>query len=428
MKKRIFTIGVCLATLLSPVHATEAEPVALDPVLVVVNDNVILRSELNSRMRLILSQFKDARLPPADILKTQILDRLILERIQLDLAEQIGIRSNENDINQTLQAIAEDNQLSLEAFRQSLLDQGIDYGQFRKQVETDTLVNQVQRKLVASRVQVSEQDVQSFLQSADGQAQLTTEYRIGHILIAVKDQADSTEVAKASALAAQIVADLRSSKTTFKAMAATYSTAQNALEGGDLGWRPAAQIPSLFVEPVKRLSANAIADPIKSASGFHIIQLQGMRGGSDKHVDQIQVRHILVKANVLRTADASRQLAQELYARLQKGESFATLANTYSDDPGSARKGGELGWVVPEAMVKSFANAMQTLPINQISSPVESEYGWHLIEVLGRRNQDVSNENRLQQSRNAVFRRQFEEELALWLQEIRQEAYVDVRG
>ncbi len=410
------------------VSATEVDAVPLDPILVVVNDNVILRSELNNRMRLILSQFKDARLPPADILKTQIMDRLILERIQLDLAAQMGIRSNENDINQTLQAIADDNHLSLDDFRQSLLNQGIDYTQFRQQVETDTLVNQVQRKLVASRVQVSEQDVQAFLQSADGQAQLTSEYRLGHILIAIKDQADNAEVNKASALAQQVAADLRSGKTTFKAMAASYSSAQNALEGGDLGWRPAAQLPSIFVEPVRHLQTNEIAGPIKSASGFHIIQLQGMRGGSDKHVDQIQVRHILIKPNVLRTAEASKQLAQELYERLLKGERFATLANTYSDDPGSARKGGDLGWVLPESMVKSFASAIQTLPLHQVSAPVESEYGWHLIEVLGKRNEDVSSENRLQQSRNAVFRRQFEEELALWLQEIRQEAYVDIRG
>ncbi len=425
----LHTVGLTfLLNLPMSLMAAEGDAVALDPILVVVNDNVILRSELNNRMRLILSQFKDARLPPADILKTQIMDRLILERIQLDLAAQMGIRSNENDINQTLQAIADDNHLSLDAFRQSLLDQGIDYPQFRQQVETDTLVNQVQRKLVASRVQVSEQDVQAFLQSADGQAQLTSEYRLGHILIAIKDQADNAEVAKASALAQQVVADLRSGKTTFKAMAASYSSAQNALEGGDLGWRPAAQLPSIFVEPVRHLQANEIAGPIKSASGFHIIQLQGMRGGSDKHVDQIQVRHILIKPNVLRTTEASKQLAQELYDRLLKGERFATLANTYSDDPGSARKGGDLGWVLPESMVKSFASAIQTLPLHQVSAPVESEYGWHLIEVLGKRNEDVSSENRLQQSRNAVFRRQFEEELALWLQEIRQEAYVDIRG
>lgn len=408
--------------------AAEPAPVALDPILVVVNDHVILRSELSNRLRLTLSQFKDARLPPAAILRTQILDRLILERIQLDLAEQLGIRSNENDINQTLQAIAQDNQLSLDEFRQSLLDQGIDYAQFRKQVETDTLINQVQRKLVASRVQVSEQDVQAFLQSADGQVQLTNEYRLGHILIAIKDQTDANEIAKVSALAQQIVADLRSGKTTFKAMAATYSSAQNALDGGDLGWRPAAQLPSIFIEPVKQLQINQIAEPIKSASGLHIIQLQGQRGSGDKHVDQIQVRHILIKPNLLRSAAASQQLALELQARLGKGEAFATLANTYSDDPGSARKGGDLGWVSPDAMVKNFAHAMQTLPIKQVSAPVESEFGWHLIEVLGKRNQDVSSENRVQQSRNAVFRRQFEEELALWLQEIRQEAYVDMRS
>ena len=434
-RRRWLALSLTLAltpaiTLYLPSDLSAAEPtaVALDPILVVVNDHVILRSELNNRMRLIMSQFKDARLPPEAILKTQILDRLILERIQLDLAEQMGIRSNENDTNQTLQAIAQDNRLSLDEFRQSLIDQGIDYQQFRKQVETDTLVNQVQRKLVASRVQVSEQDVQAFLQSADGQAQLTSEYRLGHILIAVKDQTDSNEIAKASALAQQVVADLRSGKTTFKAMAASYSSAQNALEGGDLGWRPAAQLPSIFIEPVKQLQINQIADPIKSASGFHIIQLQGQRGGSDKYVDQIQVRHILIKPNVLRSAEASQQLALELQARLAKGEAFATLANTYSDDPGSARKGGDLGWVSPDSMVKSFAYAMQTLPLNQVSAPVQSEYGWHLIEVLGKRNQDISSENRVQQSRNAIFRRQFEEELALWLQEIRQEAYVDIRG
>ena len=366
------------------------------------------------------------QLPPDNILREQVLERLILENIQLQMAERGGVQISDQQLNDTIKRIAKQNGMTIEQFSQALKKDGLSYREAVEQIRTEMLISRVQKFQVNNRVKISEQDVDYFLASKAGKMASEAEYRLSHILISIPSQASPAEIKKAKKKADSIVASLRSGKD-FRKQAIANSKGQNALKGGDLGWRKEAQLPSLFADAVSEMSVGETSNPIKSASGFHIIQIADKRGGSTFLITQTNVRHILVMPNEIRSdADAKARIDQ-IYNKLTNGGDFTELAKEYSDDPGSAVNGGDLGWINPGDMVPAFDNMMNDIAPGQLSQPFKSKFGWHVLEVEGRKETDMAEQVQRNQIKQMLQARQFEEELPIWLRKIRSESYVDIK-
>ena len=403
-----------------------AEPEPLDRVVAVVDDDIIMESELVERANSIRSRMQEQRtqLPPQDVLYEQVLERMIVESIELQMAEKSGIRISDNELNETLANIARQNNMTTETFRETVLSEGMSWPALRDQIRRELTVNQLRQRRVGSRIQISDQDVDNFLNSEMAKTNLAPDYRLGHILIAIND-GSSPQVAEETAL---LVYKKLSEGADFAAMAAQYSSGETALSGGDLGWRKAAQLPTLFADTVLDMKQGEISQPIRSASGYHLIKVLEVRGGTEQIVQQTKTRHILVKPNEIRSETETRKLIDDIYQQLQDDpEQFETLAKTYSDDPGSALQGGSLGWVNPGTMVPQFEQQMQSAPIGKISKPFRTDFGWHILQVEERRNQDMSEDFRRGRARQMLQKRRFDEELDGWLREVRQNAYVEIK-
>lgn len=421
--KRYLLIGCLLFS-----AAVQAGNQSLDRIVAVVDDDVVLNSELTQRVSDIKKQLAQNHTPspPDQILHDQVLERLILESIQLQMADRMGIRIDDTALNEAIGNIARQNGMTTEQFQQATSQEGITFTRVREQIRHEMIISQLRQKRVGSRIQISEQDIKNFFASETAKKEMAADYRLSHILVSLPENPTEEQRKQAEQKALDVYKQA-SAGGDFKELAIHYSEAQNALEGGDLGWRPAAQLPTLFADVVVNMHKNDVSKPISSPSGFHIIKVTDMRGGTEHVVPQTLVRHILIKPNEIRTPVAAKQLVFEIKSRIEKGEKFEELAKTYSDDPGSARNGGDLGWTNPGTMVQQFEATMNKLSVNQISEPFETQFGWHILQVQGRRNQDMSEEFRNNQARNILFKRKFEEELDSWLREIRQEAYVDIK-
>jgi len=405
--------------------ALQAAPVELDRVSAIVDDSIIMKSELDARINSVKRQMA-GQLPPDNILREQVLERLILENIQLQMAERGGVQISDQQLNDTIKRIAKQNGMTIEQFSQALKKDGLSYREAVEQIRTEMLISRVQKFQVNNRVKISEQDVDYFLASKAGKMASEAEYRLSHILISIPSQASPAEIKKAKKKADSIVASLRSGKD-FRKQAIANSKGQNALKGGDLGWRKEAQLPSLFADAVSEMSVGETSNPIKSASGFHIIQIADKRGGSTFLITQTNVRHILVMPNEIRSdADAKARIDQ-IYNKLTNGGDFTELAKEYSDDPGSAVNGGDLGWINPGDMVPAFDNMMNDIAPGQLSQPFKSKFGWHILEVEGRKETDMGEQVQRNQIKQMLQARQFEEELPIWLRKIRSESYVDIK-
>lgn len=406
--------------------SASADLTPLDRIAAVVDDDIIMKSELDSRVGVVKNQSQGVALPPDDILASQVLERLISESIQLQMAERSGMRISDQELNATIDEIAKQNGMNLAQFKKALEKDGINYLDAREQIRRERLISQVQRYRVGGKIQISEQDIDSFLNSARGQKATAEEYRLGHILIQVPSQASRAELKKAEEKAQNLVKQLRTG-ANFKQMAIAQSDGRNALKGGDLGWRKQGELPSLFADIVPDLKEGNVSDPIKSGSGFHIIKVEEKRGGSTKMVKQTRARHILIRPNEIRDEDASQALIQDLYKRIKNGEDFATLAKEFSDDPGSKVSGGDLDWINEGDMVPEFEDTMKATAKGQLSKPFTSQFGWHILEVTGYRNKDVGEQIQRNQVRALLYSQRFEEELPIWLRQIRTEAYVEVK-
>ena len=405
--------------------ALQAAPVELDRVSAIVDDSIIMKSELDARINSVKRQMA-GQLPPDNILREQVLERLILENIQLQMAERGGVQISDQQQTDTIKRIAKQPGMTMEQFSQPLKKDGLPYRESVEQIRTEMLISSVQKFQVHNRVKISEQDVDYFLASKAGKMASEAEYRLSHILISIPSQASPAEIKKAKKKADGIVASLRSGKD-FRKQAIANSKGQNALKGGDLGWRKEAQLPSLFADAVSEMSVGETSNPIKSASGFHIIQIADKRGGSTFLITQTNVRHILVMPNEIRSdADAKARIDQ-IYNKLTNGGDFTELAKEYSDDPGSAVNGGDLGWINPGDMVPAFDNMMNDIAPGQLSQPFKSKFGWHVLEVEGRKETDMGEQVQRNQIKQMLQARQFEEELPIWLRKIRSESYVDIK-
>ena len=400
----------------------------LDRVIAVVDSGVIMETQLNARVEEVLKRLNtnNAELPPIDLLEEQVLERLIIEEIQMQIAERAGIKISDSELNQTLSRIASQNNLSLEEFRIAIEQEGDSYKSFRATIKKELIIQRVQRGKVGSRVDISEQEIENFINSEEGRSELAEQYQVQHILVSVKSGLNENEINAIREKAQDILKRLGEGES-FEKLAATYSAGQKALEGGFLGWRTTAELPTLFAETVSFLQVGETSDLIRSGAGFHILRLNDKRGNTVKFMDQTLSRHILVQPSEIRTENQAELLIKDIHRRLLEGEDFKQLARQYSEDPGSKMDGGNLGWANPGDYDPAFEKTLNATQIGEISEPVQSSFGWHIIEVLDRRNEDVSQDEQKNRAYQIIYERKFEQELESTLIELRAEAYVDIK-
>ncbi len=410
------------------VPAAKAVYQELDAIVAVVEDDVVLASELSYRYQQVLRQMQQAKvqLPPQDVLMSQLMERLILESLQRQEAERRGIEIDDETLTRAVMSFAQGNNMSLEQFQAALANDGIGYRQFREEIRQEMMISRLQRNLINRRITISEQEVQGLLNSPFYQQLLSDEYRVGHILLSIGEGASDVVVEEVAARAAELVTELRGG-ADFAQTAISNSSSSTALEGGDLGWRRAAELPSLFAEQVLNMKVGDVAEPIRTSGAVHIIKLLEQRGAGMQQVEQTLVRHILVKPSTIRSPEETAELISDIKAQLDDGADFAALAEEHSEDPASALNGGDLGWATPNQFVGQFGEVMDATAVNGISDPFLTQFGWHVLQVLDRRQEDLSDEARKNMAMEILHKQRFEEKQQEWLKELRDEAFVEVR-
>ena len=423
---RTKTLFLLAAILLAP-SLTVAANQPLDRIAVIVNDDIIMQSQVQQAINSAIGKLQQNKqpMPTKKAIISQVVESLIMESLQLQIADRGGIRVDDTSLNEAVQRIASQNDMTLEQFQQTIAKEGSSYTAVREQIRRQLITTRARQGSVGPRIQITDQEIQNYLSSAEGEQLLKSKYHIGHILI--KPASSSAADKKQAEKQAQDLYQQLQSGADFSELARNHSADTSANEGGDMGWRDSSQLPSLFKEAVQALNTGDTAQPITSANGFHLVKLLEKHGGSSIIQNQTSVRHILVQPNEIRSEDQAEELVYELFTRIQSGEGFSELARLYSGDPGSRAKGGELGWITPAGLVPAFVKVMQTTPVNTISAPFKSPYGWHILEVQGHRQEDIGAEANRQKARETLYQRKFNDELELWLREIRDNAFVDVK-
>lgn len=409
--------------------ATNVWAQSLDKIVAVVNDEVILESDLQDMEQTIRQQIRqrDAAMPPSDILRKQVLERLIMQRLQIQEAAKVGIRVGDDALNAALKQIADKNQLTLRQFRDVLEKDGYDFSQFRETIRDEMIIARLRKSQVEDRVVVSDREVDNFLATQKIQDGGQVEYDLQHILISLPEAASPEEVQAAQEKLEKIQALLKEGGE-FSQVAAGYSDGQNALEGGELGWRKQGELPSLFADVVPTLAVGEVSQPLRSGSGFHLVRVKDKKSEDVHLVKQTLASHILIKTNELTTDEEAQQRLEKLRERIVNGEDFAELARANSDDTGSAIDGGSLGWVSPGVMVPEFEEKMNSLAVGEMSDVFKSRFGWHLIKVFDRREENMAEEYQRSKAREQIRQRKIDEEMETWLRSMRDEAYVEYRN
>ncbi|MCS6785906.1 MAG: peptidylprolyl isomerase [Thiobacillaceae bacterium] len=422
IRTNILMLALCLC---APAWAA---PILLDRIVAVVDNGVITQHELDQAVQRTLRQLalQKTPAPPRHLLQRQLLERMITERILLKLADDTNIRIDGAQLDRALARIAQQNGLALDEFRRALEREGVDFNAFREQIRNEMIIARLREREVDSKVVVTDAEIDLFLANTAPQSDQQTEYQLAHILVLTPEGANPEQVERLRARAQQALAELRAG-ADFAQVAAAYSDARDALQGGVLGWRSEAQLPSLFLDALRDLSVGGVSPVLRSGNGFHILKLIDKRGKDiPTIIRQTRARHILIKVSeIVADADARNRL-RLLRERIVNGADFAELARLHSDDL-SAAKGGELGWLSPGDTVPEFERAMDALAIGEVSQPVRSPFGWHLIQVLERRDQDVTQERRRLEARAAIRARKAEEAFDDWVRQMRDRAYVEYR-
>ncbi|MCF6355546.1 MAG: peptidylprolyl isomerase [Candidatus Polarisedimenticolaceae bacterium] len=423
---RLPLFSLLLLTLLSlcPVVAEE-----VDSIVAVVNDDVIVRSELDAELSQLVSQLRQqgTRIPPRSVLERQVLERLILKKLQLAAARQAGITVSDGLLTQALKNIATENGMSLDEFHRALDADGIGFGRFRDSIRDQITISRLREQRVIRRIEVSQQELDNYLKKEAGRLDQRSDYHLFHILIAVPEGASPEQIADAKSRAEQLLARIRRGEIGFKEAAVAESDGRQALESGDLGWRNAAQLPGFFLEPLAAMKRGDVSEVMRNSSGFHIVLLDDFKGGERKMVTQTRARHILIRTNEITSDEDARNRLAQLKQRIEEGDDFAVLARSHSDDKGSAIKGGDLGWTNPGDFVQKFETVLDGLEIGQISEPFQSQFGWHIVQLLERREHDNTEEVQKALARDAIRERKAAEEVELYLRRLRDEAYVEIR-
>ena len=425
----LFTLGLALA---QPGAAQSTRPriELADRIVAVVNSEVITFRELEQNVRRIVAQLRHqgTPLPAPDVLTRQVLERMITERVQLQFARESGVTVDEAEVDRTIDAIAAQNRMSPAAFRRAVEREGFGWNAFRDNIRNEMLLSRLREREVDRKIVVSDAEVDAFLEANEANAQGQQEYLLSHILVRVPEQATPDQIEARRRRAEQALAELRTG-TDFRKVAVSFSDAPDALQGGSMGWRPAERLPELFVQAVADLKPGEVSAVLRSPAGFHILLLNDRRGGTGavKQVQQTHARHILVRTNELVSeSDALRKL-NILRERIRQGADFAELARLNSDDASSAR-GGDLGWILPGDTVPPFEQAMNALKVGEVSTPVRTPFGYHLIEVLERRTADVTTDRKRLEARRVLGARRAEEAYEEWVRQLRDRAYVEYRA
>ena len=406
-----------------------SRPAALDRVVAVVNDEALTQYDLEEAKRIVLQQLKQQNVqqPAPDVLEKQLLERLVTERALLQFAKESGIKVDDTQVERAIQRIAEDNKMTVDALRQALAKDNVPYTKYRDDVRNEIVIQRLREREVDNRITVSDAEVEQYLATIKAQSGGEAEYRLAHILVLVPEQASSAQIEAKRRRADEALKSV-SEGTDFGQVAAGFSDASDALSGGNLGWRPGARLPTVFAEAVRGMKVGEVSPVLRSAAGFHIVKLLERRSHDEPSVvDQTHARHILIRVNeVTSEADAKAKI-DRLKDRLESGAKFVDLAKLNSEDPSSA-KGGDLGWINPGDVVPAFEEAMNKLPLNQVSAPVRTPFGWHLIEVQERRKQDVTADRDRMQAQVAIRQRKSEEGFQDWIRQTRDRAYVELRA
>ncbi|MEP7205714.1 MAG: peptidylprolyl isomerase [Casimicrobiaceae bacterium] len=410
-------------------RSAASKPVLLDRVVAIVNDEALTQQELDDQKKLVLEQLRAQKVtPPApDVLEKQVLERLITERVIAQVAKSSGVKIDDVQVERTIERIAQENKLTPAQFREALEREKIPFAKYREDLRKEILLQRMREREVDSRIQVSDAEVDNFLATIASQAGGDTEYQLSHILVLVPEQATPEQVEARRQRAEAALAQVRGG-TDFAQVAAGFSDAPDALQGGSLGWRPPARLPSVFDQPVRTMKPGDVSDILRSASGFHIVKLVDRRDRNQPTVvEQTHARHILIKVNEVTSEAEAKARIDRLKERLDNGGKFEEVARLNSEDA-SAGKGGDLGWISPGDTVPDFEQAMAALKPGVVSVPVRSPFGWHLIEVLERRSQDITAERTREQARAALRQRKSDEAFQEWVRQMRDRAYVEIKA
>lgn len=426
MKKLLSTLFVVCLGIVSVAGRAQTLPVeSLDSIVAVIDDDIVLRSELDRDVQMIRQQYagNPQQLPPMDVLERQVLDRLILMKLQVARATSNGIKIPDSEVDQTLGRIAEQNKLTVAQMRQALQAQGQSYDQFRRSVRDQLTVQALQQRMVQSRVQISDAEIDSVIKNGKlrrGQIHLA------YILVGLADGATPDQIEEARAKAENVKAQIDGGMD-FAAAAIRFSDAQNALDGGDLGWRPYDQVPAAFADVAEQMQPGQVSVPLRGPNGFHILKLIERRDQNTQLVTEYHARHILIKASELTSNEQAHATVEGLRARAEAGEDFGKLAKQYSEDTNNANLEGDMGWFPKEGYGSRVAEVLDTLKDNQISQPFETELGWHILQLLGTRSTDKTQDIERNQARQMLMSRKAEDEYQSFLRQLRSESHIEIR-
>jgi peptidyl-prolyl cis-trans isomerase SurA len=432
-KYGLICLELLAATLLSTVTHAQTRDIGvhgemLDRIAAIVNDGLVLKSELDSQMDSVTKRLQEQKveLPSQSVLKQQVLDRLILQEIQTQHAKRVGLTVSDEQLNSALQEIASRNKIPFDQLPTALAAQGVDYKQYRESMRKELTLSTLRQRDVIAHINVSPHELEQFL-TRQQTAAANDEFNVSHILLSLPEAATPKQLEEITQKA-QDLASRASKGEDFGQLAIANSNSQTALDGGQLGWRKGTQLPQFILDLVTKMKPGDVSEPVRTPSGFHIVKLNERRSGEAQViVNQIHVRHILIKPNELDDDETVRQKLSKLRDRILKGEDFAGLASTNSADPGSAPDGGDLGWSGPGTFVPEFDKAVADLKVNEISQPFKSRYGWHIVQLLGSRTYDSTDDVRRQRAFAAIRESKADEETELWLRRLRDEAFVEIK-
>lgn len=405
-------------------NAIEEQAIFIDEILAIVNEDIITVREFETTLELFREE--NPKLS-AERAQQQAFEQMVTNNLQLQRAKELGIQITDRRLNQTIESIARENGLSLYAFQQRVSESGLSYSEFREKIRDELTISQVRKNQVDARIRISENEIDDLLSAQAGAINPNAEFQIAHILVALPQAANPEQIQNARQKALDLLSKAQNGEE-FTNLARDFSDGPNALNGGDLGWRKAAELPTLFYRQVPNMAINEITDPVRSPNGFHLVKLMGKRNEQKVLIDEVNARHILIKPSALLSPEAAKQKLADLRAEILAGADFSELAKTHSEDTGSGADGGNLGWMSPDNFVDNFAEQVKTLPLNQLSPVFKSQFGWHIVEVLERRKQDSTAELIRTKAKQFLHKRKYEEELQRWLRELRDEAFIELKN
>ena len=435
LKATLTTVSIAMSSTLAAVVATAAlsssayaAPKLLDKVVAVVDRSIISQSELDGRILRITarSQAGNVNLPPIEVLREQVLDQLILETLQINLAQRYGAIATDQEVFAAIQRIMQQQNMTQEQLIAELQRDGETINEFQESMRKQITMQNIAQGVVSNRIKISEQDIDNFLNSADAQFWISPDFHLGHILISVPSSASNDDIQAAEAKARKVYEQAKAG-ANFAGLAIANSNGPAALEGGDLGWKKSGDLPTLFAEAAPKLSPGDVTEPMRSQAGFHVLKLYDKRGDNTQMITQTKSRHILIETSEIVSKDQAIAKLIDLRTQILNGEDFPALAKEHSDDIATKLSGGDLGWSTPGIFVPEFEKIMATLKDNEISQPFVTQFGWHIMQVLERREEDFTDKVIRNKARNLLISRRFEDEVQVWLQEMKDDAFVEVK-